>query len=388
MTTQIKNLKKAAQRIIKAVKLKEKIILYGDSDLDGITSVIITKEAIENLGGKVETVHLAFREEGYGLNKKALRVLKARAPALLICFDLGISNFEEMKKAKKYGFNVIIVDHHEILKKLPKADIIVDPKQKGDNSHFEYLATAGIAFKLSKEILPKKLFEKQEKSFLELAALGTISDLMPRLDENKEIIKKGIESLENSQRTGIKVFFEKDFIKDSKSNSEATSKIISLLDAGQRKKNLTETYLILSTFKLSEARKILSLLFKKNKERKLKIKEIVSEIEKRVSRREERPIIFEGKNDWTLIYLGNAASKICQKYKKPVFLYKKKENMILGSVRNPKDVNGVTALTSCSVFLKTYGGHPLASGFSLDEENLEKFENCLMEYFKGLGSKI
>jgi len=386
---EIKNLKKVAQRILKAIENKEKIILFSDSDLDGVTSLIILKETIENLGGKVKLVYFSFREDGYGLNKKALRFLKSKAPALLICLDLGIGNFEEVKLAKKYGFEVIIVDHHDILGKLPPASIIVDPKQKGDRSLFNFLANVGIVFKLSKEILPKSLFKELEKSFLELAALGTIADLMPQIGENKEIIEKGIESLKTSERIGIRVFFERKgtvpiwgLSPNSKTNSESASRIISLLNAGQQEKdNLTETYLILSASEISKARKILSILLRKNKKRKLKIKEIILEVEKRVSKQKPQPIVFEGKNNWSLVHLGSAASKICQKYKKPIFLFKEKKNLILGSVRSPKGINNLEALKSCSKFLKTYGGHPQASGFYLKEENLERFKNCLIEYY-------
>ena len=135
---EIKNLKRAAGRIKRAIKNKEKIILYGDADLDGAASVIILKESIKNLGGKVARVYFPDREkEGYGLNQKALNLLKKEAPALLILLDCGISNFKEIKLAKKLSLKVIIIDHHEVLEKLPEAEIIIDPKQPGDKYSFK-----------------------------------------------------------------------------------------------------------------------------------------------------------------------------------------------------------------------------------------------------------
>ena len=126
---QIKNLKKAAERILKAIKRKERIILYGDADLDGISSVIILKETINSLGGKVSAVYFPDREiEGYGITEIGLRDLKKHTPALLIAVDCGIGNFKEVKLAKKLGFEVIIVEHHEVLDRLPQAEIIVNPK--------------------------------------------------------------------------------------------------------------------------------------------------------------------------------------------------------------------------------------------------------------------
>ena len=150
MPAEIKNLKKAANRILKAIKQKEKIIIYGDADLDGVTSVIILEECIKNLGGKITTIYFPDREkESYGLNEKALFYFKEHDPALLIVLDCGIGNFEEMKKAKELGFEVIIIEHHEVLDKLPEASIVVDAKQKGDKYPFKYLATVGVTFRLN-----------------------------------------------------------------------------------------------------------------------------------------------------------------------------------------------------------------------------------------------
>ena len=157
---EIKNLKKAADRILKAIKKKEKIILYGDADLDGTASVIITEEAIRNLGGTISAFYFPDREtEGYGLTEKALDLLKKESPALLIVLDCGIGNVKEVSLAKKLGFKVVIIDHHEALDKLPSAEIIVDPKQKSDKYPFKKLACAGIAFKLAEAVLGKKMTE-------------------------------------------------------------------------------------------------------------------------------------------------------------------------------------------------------------------------------------
>src|SRR3989338_11166622 len=156
----IKNLKEAAERIKKAVKNKGKIIIYGDSDLDGVTSVIIAKEAIKNLGGKIQAIYFPSREtEGYGISETGLNILKKYSPALLVALDCGISNFQEVKTAKKLGLEVIIIDHHEILDKLPDVKIIVDPKQKGDKYPFKQFAACGLAFLLASALLGKQITE-------------------------------------------------------------------------------------------------------------------------------------------------------------------------------------------------------------------------------------
>ena len=177
---EIKNLKKAAERIKKAIKNKENIILYADADLDGTCSLLILEETIKNLGGEVKAIYFPDREEeGYGINEKALDYLKRYSPALFIALDCGISNFKEIEKAKELGFEVIIIDHHKILEKLPKADIIVDPRQKGERYPFKEFATCGIVFRLSALLLGKKLTGLLENNSIELVALATLADLMP-----------------------------------------------------------------------------------------------------------------------------------------------------------------------------------------------------------------
>jgi single-stranded-DNA-specific exonuclease len=276
---EIKNLKKAADRILEAVKNEEKIILYGDADLDGVGSVIILKEAIKSLGGKVMAVYFPDREiEGYGISETALNYFKKLVPALLITLDCGIGNLREIKLARKMGFGVIVIDHHKVLDELPEADIIVDPKQKGDKYPFKELANVGIAFKLSEVLLKEKMGRNLRNNFLELVALGTIADMMPRVDDNRIFIKEGMESLVNSWRPGLKAFFESPFLADYNLNQKI-SKIISIANIRDVEDNLPASFRLLTTPSLEEAKDIISKLKEKSEVRKGKIREIIGEIE-------------------------------------------------------------------------------------------------------------
>lgn len=240
---EIKNLKKIAERIKKAIKDKEKIILYGDTDLDGMTSVIILRDTLWNISGKIAAIYFPDREiEGYGISEISLNFLKNKAPALLLSLDCGIGSFKEVKLAKKLGFEVIIIDHHQVLDGLPTASIIVDPKQKGDKYPFKGLATAGIVFKLSQILLGTRLTEILRKNFLELVALATIADMMPQKEENQVFIEEGLSSIENSWRPGIKTFFEIEPFKSAK--ARAVSKIISILNV----RDLENQYWLASEF--------------------------------------------------------------------------------------------------------------------------------------------
>ncbi len=380
---EIKNLKKTAERISKAIKNKEKIILYGDGDLDGTASVIILEESIKSLGGKISAVYFPDREkEGYGLNKKALNYLKEIAPALLITLDCGIGNFEEIKVAKKIGFEVIVVDHHEVLNKLPEASIIVDPKQKDDNYPFKQFANVGITYKLAQVLLGDKLTGLLKRNFLELVALATIADMMPQVEENKVFIEEGLQYLKETLRPGLRIFWKVDGMKDSDHPKMMVSKIISILNAAGTQDHLTESYLLLTSGDEKSAESFVKVLIRKSEEKHLRIQEIVQEIEKRLLKNLESPIIFEGDKNWPLAFAGPVASFICRDFQKPVFIFHIGKSTSRGAVRTPKDMNSVKAMENCSHLLETFGGHPLASGFTIKNENLDRFRECLIDYFR------
>jgi len=379
----IKNLKKAADRIKKAVKDKERIILYGDADLDGVAAVIILKETLKNLGGEISATYFPDREtEGYGISKKGLTYLKAKlfsfaqAPVLLIALDCGIGNFQEVKLARKMGFKVIIIDHHEVLDKLPEAEIIVDLKQKGDKYPFKGLATAGICFRLSEIILAEKMSENLRKNFLELTALATIADMMPKENENLEFINLGLKSLEKSWRPGIQALLQTKSFNHYLNLNQKISKIISLLNARDVKNNLPAPFRLLTSSSLDESKSIIEKLLEKSKVRKEKMEEIVKTVEERIARNPE-PIIFEGDSGWEFTLISSVASIICSQYQKPTFIFKILEKESQGTVRTPAGIDSVALMKKCKRYLITYGGHPQASGFRIKNENLEKFKGCL-----------
>jgi len=377
---EIKNLEKAAKRIEKAIKNKEKIILFGDADLDGTTSLIILEEAIKNLGGSVFLCYFPDREnEGYGLNKKALNFLKKYSPALIILLDCGIGNFEEIEMAKKLSLEVIVIDHHDILNdKIPDASIVVDPKQKEDNYPFKFLAACGLSLKLAQIILGKKISQSVNQSFSELAALGTVADMMPQIQDNQTIIEKGLGSLYSTLRPGLRVFL-KFFDHQNFSLKELTQKIVSILQITDSVDHLNECYLFLTSPDEDKAQKLFDTLIEKNLQRQEIIKNLAGELIEKV--KEGSPFVFEGGTEFPLVLTGALASRICRTFKKPAFVFSQKEKLTRGSVRTPEGMNSVEILKQCESLLEVYGGHPPASGFTVKSENLEKLRNCLKEYF-------
>lgn len=351
--------------------------------MDGVSSVIILKETIVTAGADNYTVYFPDREiEGYGINKKALSCLKS--PALLIVLDCGIGNVKEVDLANKMGFETIIIDHHQPLDTLPQASIIVDPKQKGDKYPFKDFANVGLTFKLAEQIL-KNMPDSLRKSFLELVAMATIADMMPREDENEQMITQGMNYLEQSWRPGIKALLSLEEIKHL-SLFEKITKINSLLNIRNVKDKLPGSYLVLIESSQEEAEKMAQVLLEKGIEKKIRIQEIRKEVENRILVKDEN-IVFEGDESWDLILLGIVAAVVSKKEKKPVFLYKKYEKDSQGSVRAPNGFDTVEAMKTCHNFLKTYGGHAKASGFRVKNKDLKKFKQSLINHFNEAENK-
>lgn len=377
----IKNLLKAAKRIQLAIEKKEKIILYGDTDLDGVTSVIILEEAIKNLGGNIVEAYFPDREkEGYGITPTALKTLKKFSPAIILASDLGISNFKEIEEARKLGFFVILVDHHEVLGSLPKAHIIVNPRQKAETHSFREFAACGLALMLALKLLGKKGSDSLKKGLYELAALGTIADVMPREKDNVEILEKGLENLHKTWRPGLKAFFDTGIVSPSDIPGKIGS-MIAMLNVRDESHKLPGAYRLLTARSSRDARDLVKTLQEKSVVRRQNIRDIVASIEGKM-RDLGSPLVLTGGSSFEYVLLGAAASILSKEHKKPFFLYKKKGEECLGSVRAPHGYDTVEAMKSCAELLITFGGHPAASGFRLKTKNLKKFEQCLSEYFK------
>jgi single-stranded-DNA-specific exonuclease len=375
MNEEIKNLNEVVQRIKKALENKENIVVAADCDLDGICSLILLKEGILSLGGKISDFYLPDREkEGYGISLNTLKKFEKYLPALLITLDFGISSFQEVKKAKEMGFEVIIIDHHETLNGLPEADLILDPKQKEDKYYFKHFATVGLVFKVLEKMLNENMGESLRKSFLELVALATLADMMPQEKENKILTDEGLLAMKDSWRPGflaIKEFFQIPY---------EISKVISILGVRYSQNEVKEILALFTTPSQEEAKKIFQKLIKKHEQRREKLKESIKRIEENFPLNEE--IIFVGDENIEYSLVASLASYLVQNYRKPVFVYKKNEKESIGSARAVEKVNLIELMKNCKDFLISYGGHPQAAGFRLLTENLEKFKNCIISNLK------
>jgi single-stranded-DNA-specific exonuclease len=382
----IKNLIAVSERIKKAVKNGERIIIYGDSDMDGIASTVILEEAIKSLGGSVFLTMFPDREtDGYGVNQNAIRVLRGKSPALFITLDLGISNALEVDQLNELGFSVIVIDHHQPPDRLPQAELVIDPKQPGDASEATHLANVGITFLLCQELLGRDFSGQLKKSFLELTALATISDMVPQIKENKMFIEEGLRSLKDTFRPALRAFL--DLLGEGEVFSGGLWRVLSALNAAESKNFENESYQLLVSPDAAACRDLANDLLSRSAYKQMKIKEIVEEVERRIARKKDEPIIFEGDPSWRLVLAGSAASVLYSKHNKPTFIFKKGESESYGSVRSPQGKNSVEAMKSCQDLLITYGGHPQASGFRLKNENVEEFKKCLRTFFEKIESR-
>jgi single-stranded-DNA-specific exonuclease len=381
---EIKGIKEVAQKIIEAAEKKEKVVIFGDADLDGIASVIILEETFKilNPGYSKKNLKIYFPDrenEGYGITISALNFFKKFKPTIFFALDCGISNFKEIDLAKKMGFYVIVIDHHQVLDKLPKADLIVDPKQPDDPYPFKQFSAAGIVYRLAKFTLIKAQKEWQPERFLELVALATLADQMPLIDENKKLVEEGISALNYTQRIGLKTL--KELTKSTGQDlTDLFQNIIAPLNSSEKIGNFTESYLLLTTKSPRQAKLLANDLIKKCIQKREVIQRIIGEVEERIKQKES-DIIFEGDSSWPLVVIGIVASKISQKYKKPTFLFKINQKESICSARLPNGLDGVEALASCKELLDTYGGHPPACGCRFRNENAEKLRDCLINYF-------
>ena len=342
--------------------------MYTDSDLDGVTSGIIAKKTLEEIGKSPSIFFTNKEDRGYGLGVESVEMISDEAPGgLLITMDCGISDFEGVKVAKEKGFEVIILDHHKPHERVPEADLLVCPKLFDDE--FKERPNAGIILELSELILGERRDE-----FVELTALAIFGDMMPHEGPNAEVL---FEAKSNFPSTlGVEIF--KDIFKlDQPLN--LFQEISPILNVTKMVSNTPEAFLFFSVDEKEYAEGMAKNMIEAYKKRKERVKKIKEDLLKSNGSDE---IVFAGSEDWPSFLLGKIASQIVSEVDKPTFIYRVKGGIVQGSVRVPKGVDAVEAMKSAEELLENYGGHPPAAGFTIKKENLEEFKKKLIEYFK------
>lgn len=369
------DMEKAVNRIITAIDKKEKTIIYGDYDVDGITSITVLSKFLKERNLNVGAYIPNRLEEGYGLNKKAIKKIADEGYKLIITVDCGISGTEEIDYAYSLGMEVIITDHHEPLEVLPKALAVIDCKRKDNKYPFNSLAGVGVAFKLIQAIgIRLDLEEKEYLKFLDIVCIGTISDIVPLVDENRVIAKLGLKLVENTRSPGVKALLNAAAYKEVNSNTVSFG-IAPRINACGRMGHERDALDLFLTENIVEANRITEKLNNYNRERQEIEKRIFDEAILKITSEHlmNNNAIVIGSENWHHGVIGIVASKITELYFKPSILICFEGEEGKGSGRSIPGFDLHAALCSTSDYLEKYGGHEMAVGLSLKKSNFEKF---------------
>lgn len=371
----------AVKRIVKAIENKEKIMIYGDYDADGITSITVLKKYLNEIGLKTGEYIPNRLNEGYGLNKDAISKIYNDGYKLMITVDCGISGLEEVDYANSLGMEIIITDHHEPAEKLPEAIAVIDAKRKDNKYPFNQLAGVGVVFKLIQAISTElKLEEKEYLKYLDLVCIGTISDIVPLVDENRVIAKLGLKLIEKTKNIGLKTLLNIANLK--KIDSTAISfGVAPRINACGRMGFQEEALQLFLTEDSGEATKIAKRLVQFNQERQAKEKQIFEEVIEKIEKdNKDKKCIVLAEENWHHGIIGIVASKITEIYYKPSILICLEGDKGKGSGRSIPGFDLYTALTKCSDYIEKFGGHSMAIGITIKKENFEKLKEAIEKY--------
>ncbi len=398
----MKDMEKACVRIFEAIENKEKIVIYADYDCDGIPGAVILQDLFKKTNYTNFEVYIPQRNsEGYGLNLDAIKQFRESGVKLLITVDLGITAVAEVAQAKIDGIDVIITDHHlprlaqagHASLDLPHAYAILNPKT--DNYPEKMLCGAAVAFKLAHAFIKKygkyfKIKDGAEKWMLDMAGMGTLSDIVPLTNENRAIAYFGMKVLRKSPRPGLQKLLSKINIKQRYlSEDDLGFMVTPRLNAASRMDDPMRAFELLSTKDEVEAGTLANHLSKINDERKTIVASIMREVNKKLKNRVHKDVIVIGSPVWRIGILGLVAGKISDEYQKPVFVWGKDENdCIKGSCRSDGSVSLVDLMTETKELFLDFGGHELAGGFTAHNNQIHFLEDALSDTFNKLKKSI
>jgi len=371
----------AVNRIIKAIENKEKVIIYGDYDVDGITSITVLKKFLADRGLNVDEYIPNRLDEGYGLNKKAIQKIVDEKYTLMITVDCGISGIEEIDFANSLGLETIVTDHHETADVLPNAIAVVDAKRKDNKYPFNQLAGVGVVFKLIQAIgIKYNLDEKEYLKYLDIVCIGTISDIVPLVDENRVIAKLGLKLIKVTKNLGLKTLLSVTGYK--KIDSSAISfGVAPRINACGRMGHERDALQLFLTENIVEATDISRKLNEYNKLRQETEKRIFEEVVSKIEQSEkDKSCIVLADEKWHHGVIGIVASKVTEMYYKPSILICYEGEKGKGSGRSVAGFDLHEALNKCSTHIDRFGGHSMAIGITVNKQNFDEFKSDFEEY--------
>lgn len=373
------DISKAVGRVYKAVLAREKVAVYGDFDVDGVTAAAIVVEALSRLGAET-IVYIPDRfEEGHGLNGSAIDKLHARGVDLVITVDCGVTDVAEVGRAKDLGMDMIITDHHVPSQSLPRAVAVVDPKRKDSRYPHPDLAGAGVAFKLVQALFHKDNRERWLMGLMDLVALATVTDMSPMIGENRYLVNKGLKELNTSSRPGIQEMVSLTGLRPGELDSDDISWVLGpRLNAAGRLDSASTSYRLLTTRSTEEARQLAQELEGRNAERQKLSSEVLEHARQRLVDKLHLPLLLVGDGSYSVGVIGPVAGRLLDEFYRPVVIVSLAADLCKGSCRSIAEFDMVSALEACSDLLTAFGGHALAAGFTVPCENLAGLEDRLI----------
>ncbi|MCK5802308.1 MAG: single-stranded-DNA-specific exonuclease RecJ [Lentisphaeria bacterium] len=373
----------AAARLWEAIHKGERILIFGDYDTDGITSTALTSWVLRKNGANVKTVLPHRIDDGYGLTAAAVSREGPYGCDVMLTVDCGVTSYEAADAARRLGVDLIVTDHHMPGKEMVQAHAVVDPKLPGSPKEVQTLAGVGVAFKVCHAFIKYGRQnglcqdETDLREGMDLVALGTVADIVPLLDENRILVKFGLEELARQQRPGVHALCEISSVRDGVQTSDITYRLAPRLNAAGRMGDPNDSLKLLEATSMVDAFTQARLLDERNRERQSIEEEVVRNAEEQINEiynlEQDRTIVVRN-DEWHQGVVGIVASRLTRNYHRPsVVLSRDPSGQLTGSARSIRRLNLVDILDDCKETLTRYGGHAMAAGLSLKEECLDAF---------------
>ena len=374
---------RAVRRICRGLDGGEVIAVYGDYDVDGITATCLLTEYLRELGGQVISYIPDRTEEGYGLNRSAIDYLKTEHVSLIVTVDCGITAVNEVEYARDLGIDVVITDHHQCKEHLPAAEAVMDPRRPDCEYPFPELAGVGVALKVALALTPEEKRACVLERYCELAAIGTVADVMTLTRENRALVRMGLEELAHTHRPGLHALMKEAGCGDGKPLTAVSIGygLAPRINAAGRMEQAMVALEMLLTRSEQRGRELAGMLCALNRERQSIELGIFEECDRILNQQADcadTAIVLAGEN-WHQGVVGIVASRLAERYARPAFMICLDNGKGKGSCRSYGGFNLFAALEKCAHLLEGYGGHELAAGFTILEENIPAFRAAMCE---------
>lgn len=368
---------KARDTIRRAIEQGKKIAVFGDYDVDGVTSTCVMTRVLRSLGADVRHYIPDRLSEGYGLSMGAMDRLAQDGIGLIITVDSGVSAFEEIARARDLGMKVVVTDHHECREELPDANAVVNPKRADSTYPFAELAGVGVAFKLACALAGDGQQRAVLEQYADLVALGTVADVMPLIGENRIIVAAGLRRMAETQNVGLSMLLHESGQQGKRLTASTISFILApRINAAGRLGHADMAAELFLTDDPRRAQTLAMALCEQNKQRQATENQILEQALQKLRREydplEDQVIVLAGE-DWHHGVIGIVSSRICDRYACPTVLIALEDGIGKGSGRSVKGFNLYEALCDSAPLLERFGGHELAAGLTIREENIQQF---------------